>query len=53
MKVAAYYKNVFGVDSDGHRRRVLWRGYVQKVVSMSCILISGRFIVNLCAPKLL
>jgi hypothetical protein len=52
MKVAAYYKNVFGVDSGGHMLR-LWRGYVQKVVSKSCILISGRFKVNLCAPKLL
>jgi len=35
MKVAACYKNVFGIDSGGHRRRVLWRGYVQKVVPMS------------------
>jgi len=45
-----YYKNVFGIESGGHRRRVLWRGYVQKVVLMSCISISGRFKVNLCAP---
>lgn len=52
MKVAAYYKNVCGIDSGGHRRRVLWRGYVQKVVPMSCILISGLFKVNLCAPEL-
>jgi hypothetical protein len=52
MKVAAYYINVFDVNSGGHRSRVLWRGYVRTVVPMSFVLISGRFKVNLCAPKL-